>query len=120
YPGIFFIYKKIWDKTNKNYLTLNKMIQIGLIDPTKGVSLEILNQYNLELIDNTEDEILDAVCDMEAQLKGTLQTSEEDNVAQGKFIQIFSTVRKNQNIFIRISPSFYRNGAVLFESTTSA
>lgn len=115
YPGVFFIYKKILDKNNQHYLTLKKIVEIGMIDPNLWMSSEVLNQHNLELIDNTEDEILDAVCDMEAQLNGTLKESEEDRVAHTKFIQIFSQARKNQNILVKISPSFYKKGSVLFE-----
>lgn len=113
YPLYFFICKKIWDKNNKSYLTLKKMIEVGMIDP--GISSEVLNRYNLELVENTEDEILDAVCDMEAKLNGTLKESDEDRSAQKKFVEIFSPARKGQNIFIKVSPSFYKKGSVLLE-----
>ncbi|HLB41771.1 MAG TPA: TIGR04372 family glycosyltransferase [Gammaproteobacteria bacterium] len=116
YPGVFFIYKKIWDKNNKKYLTLENIMEIGMIDPNVGISQEILNQYNLELIHNTEDEILDAVCDMEAQLQGMLKESEEDRMVQKKFTRVLPEVAKNQHVFIKISPSFYKKGSVLFES----
>lgn len=116
YPLYFFICKKIRDKKNKRYLTFNKIMEMGMLDHNLGtISSDILKQYGLELIENTEDEILDAVCDMEAQLKGTLQESEEDKIAQEKFKKIFSAVRENQNIFIKISPSFCKKGAVVFE-----
>ncbi len=115
YPGIFFIYKKIWDKNNKKYLTLENIMKLGMIDPNIGISQEILDQHNLELIHNTEDEILDAVRDMEGQLNGTLKESEEDKIIHKKFVAILPETVKNQHVFIKISPTFYKNGSVLFE-----
>lgn len=115
YPLYFFICKKIWDKKNNCYLSFNKIMELGMADSTGAVSSTAIEQHELELIENTDDEILHAVCDMEAQLNGTLQESEEDIIAQDKFKSIFSQVRENQTIFIKISPSFYRKGAIVFE-----
>lgn len=115
YPLYFFICKKIWDKKNHVYLSFDKIMKLGVQDPSGAISSSTLETYKLELIENTEDEILNAVYDMEAQLNGTLLESEEDKIAQEKFKKIFSTVRQNQNIFIKISPSFYKMGAIVFE-----
>lgn len=115
YPGVFFIYKKLLDKSKNRYLSLKEIIDTVMIEPQLGVSREILKRNNLELIDNTEDEILNSVRDMEAYLNGTLTLSKEDQLIHQKFSNIFSSFRKNQNIFIRLSPSFYKNGACVLE-----
>lgn len=115
YPGVFFIFKKIWDNKNRKYLTLKNMMELGMIDPNVGISHHILNQYYLEVVHNTEDEILDAVRDIESHLDGTLRESEQYQVAQKKFNQIFPKICDDQKIFIRISPSYYENGFVVLE-----
>ena len=85
------ITKKLFDTKNNKILSFKEMFELYTICANRDV-LKILNmthENSLKYIENTEDEIVDAVCEMEKRLIGDWQYSEEDELLQRKFWKIF-------------------------------
>jgi putative glycosyltransferase (TIGR04372 family) len=80
-----FIPKKFWLKDEKRFVTFRELMNRGL---RLVVRTEEYEQCGLEVIENSAEEILDATVEMDERLKGTWQTTEEDEELQGRFWKI--------------------------------
>ncbi len=107
-----FIFKKYWLKSEKRFMRINEIIK------SKAGRFNTYQEYSklgIELIENTPEEINDVVNEMEENLGGKLNYSEEDNYLQKCFWSHFETsdlfgiakgrigqkfLKENKNLFI--------------------
>lgn len=96
YPHYLFIFKNWLHKKTKRMLTFQEQIYYFHANPdfVKRTGFHIsdyVESNNLEFLNNTEDEILDAVEEMTTKLEGSWQESKEMELMQNKFWEIFCT-----------------------------
>ena len=105
------LYKHLRWKTNGKFLSLNDQIKTG------AINFSLANLYEdlgVEIVDNTSEEMLDAVIEMEARLNGTWVEEPEDLELQNIFWEKFKTSSHYDEIFgwinpdSRVSASFLR------------
>lgn len=90
-----YIFKKYYSKVNKRFLSINEMIEVDNIVAACG--REIDKKYaelGIELIENSAEEILDLVMEMNARLDGEWIDTEEDLEMQKKYHSIFEQWRQ--------------------------
>ena len=82
------------NKQTRIELTLNEIFEMKVdsILDSKG-----FYEKNIELIENTPDEILDVVVEMNERLNGQWQDDDESKILQTKFWQIFKSQNLNFN-----------------------
>jgi putative glycosyltransferase (TIGR04372 family) len=73
---------------------------------------EIFSKLNLELIENTPEEILAVTIEMEERLNGTWKTTEEDEELQERFWLLFGS-DKLKSPELRIGTEFLRQNREL-------
>jgi len=80
------IFKKVYSKRENRYLRFSEVmnLNIGGVDTN-----EILSKLNLELIENTPEEILAATIEMDERLNRTWETTKEDEELQQRFWALF-------------------------------
>ncbi|HJZ23210.1 MAG TPA: TIGR04372 family glycosyltransferase, partial [Candidatus Babeliales bacterium] len=110
------ILKKLWLKTEKRFLTFKEMSSIEVDIHYKGNYYESIN---IEPIENTSEEILDVVTEMDDRLNGTWQTQKEDEELQDIFWSFFPSIakkseKKNKYSF-RIGAEFLRKNKDLLK-----
>lgn len=91
YPCKLFIIKKVFDNTQKRFISLKEIDSVFMpeSDPNK-----VLEQLNWSMIENNEDEIFDVVYEMEC-----LASGEKTEIKNNPFHEIL----KNKSIFSMIS-----------------
>jgi hypothetical protein len=67
----------------------------------------------IELVENSPEEILDVVIEMDERLKGTWENSEEDEELQRRFWNIFKVNDLSKVIRARIGTKFLRQNKEL-------
>lgn len=92
-----FIPKKFWLKKEKRFLKFRELLNFG---PVGGFfhSSEY-EKLGIESVENTQEEIVDAVVEMEERLNGTWRTDKEDERLQLDFLALF----KNNEFYSRIA-----------------
>jgi putative glycosyltransferase (TIGR04372 family) len=85
HPKDIFIPKRIWLKREKRFMTLRELTRSPLWNVTLGEEYE---PHDVELIENTPEEIHDAVIEMNKRLKGAWEVTEEDEEKQKEFWSI--------------------------------
>jgi len=78
--------KKCWFKDEKRFLTFEEIIEGGA---GKYLKTQLFESHEIELVENTPDEIKDAVIEMDERLKGTWETTKEDEELQKRFWSLF-------------------------------
>jgi len=81
-----FIFKKFYLKDKKRYMSFLEIMnfEFGGLDTNK-----LFSKLNLELIENTPEEIRAVTIEMEERLNGTWLTTEEDEELQERFWSLF-------------------------------
>lgn len=121
YPCMMYITKKIRNRDTHALLTFKELEKefTGIID----VAIQdTLTNKNAEIIPNTEDEILEAVIEMESKIKNTWIDTEENKQLQKKILTASfpSTLMNEQfrfsleKIKISIGNKFMRENSALF------
>ena len=110
--------EKIYDTKNKRYLTIREMLafEMTYLEYKDLVAFYVDNGYVFEK--NTEDEILGAVKEMLAKIKGTFEYSESDIALQKKYLAIMqANADKYQAKWCRasIGMEFLRNNQWLLD-----
>ncbi len=96
-------------KKNGKYIGLNEyydLINNKKILPFNGSSYK---QYNIQIEDNTPEEILDICIEMYESLNGTLSLTEEDIENQKKYQEIHKNSKQFSKVVTPMSYSFLRN-----------
>ncbi|EKD73050.1 MAG: hypothetical protein ACD_45C00473G0004 [uncultured bacterium] len=119
YPCVLFIPKKLYD------IKINKILSFReLKDRYNEVSmLEIQDRFkkdNIEVILNTEDEIFEAVCEMESRVNHTWVETDEDKSLQKKFLASYPDLMIKEeykfpvdSIKIKMGATFIRKNLTL-------
>ena len=81
-----FIPKKHFSLNKNRLLTFKELIDL---DIESNPTTQRFKDLNIKLIDNTPDEITDAVMEMENRLNGTWKTDLEDEELQEKILEYF-------------------------------
>ena len=108
-----FLIKKFWLKREHRFLRFREIVGSSLFRLNRTEQVE---QAGIELIENTEKEILDITVEMDERLKGTWKSTEEDEELQEQFWSILIESGK----FIgppvsRIGAMFIRQNQYLLE-----
>lgn len=85
-PGDLYILKKIWNIQEKRFLTLKEIVRGGLGCFDSGKDLQA---KGLEVVNNTPAENKDLAIEMSQRRNGRWPASEEDELLQQKFWEIF-------------------------------
>lgn len=115
-PGDVYITKRIWSRIKKRFLTFPEILQGGI---DKWFQSQRYQQAQLEVVQNSADEILSLVKEMNARLDGTWETSPEDEELQQQYRKIFPPGHRNYGNRSRMGAAFLRenrdllNGAVV-------
>jgi putative glycosyltransferase (TIGR04372 family) len=109
------IFKRHWNIKEKRFMSLFEIFTSGA---SKFLRTQQYEQIGVELIENTSEEIRDAAIEMDERLKGTWQTTEEDEELQRRFWKIFGKYADPElhgEFRARIGANFLRQNRYLLE-----
>lgn len=109
---LVFIPKKLWLRGERRFMTFREILDPGIGRLGNGQEFERLG---IEHIENNPEEIKAAVVEMEERLKGTWQTSEEDEYLQQRFQSLFKSANSDSLIVSRIGADFLRQNKEFLE-----
>jgi putative glycosyltransferase (TIGR04372 family) len=108
-----FIFKKIRNKKNQNYLSLKEILESPFVDE---IQKNNINKYGYELVNNTDEEIYNLGIEALKDHSGENVYDEESAHLLEKFYKIYQSYRgkKYKHIdFLKISPFFLKNNKYL-------
>ncbi len=105
-----FIPKKFWLKAEQRFMTFREILDSGAGRFLRGEQYE---QYGIELIENTPEEIMSLAVEMEERLAGVWQSTEEDEGLQRRFWSFWKPGELNQVFRARIGAEFLRQNQEL-------
>jgi putative glycosyltransferase (TIGR04372 family) len=99
------IFKKHWLRNEHRFMTFQEIIESGA-----GLFRysEQYEQFGIELIENTQEEIAALAIEMDNRIKETWQTTEEDEELQRRFWSLFKPSELHGEIKSRIGADFLR------------
>jgi len=113
-----FIPKKLWFRQERRFFTFREILDSGV---GKFLRSEQYERLGLEVIENTPEEVTALALEMDERLKGTWQTTEQDEELQRRFWEIFrrSLISISQSLHgeirSRIGTLFLRRNSALLE-----
>lgn len=110
--GELFIPKKVWHKKEKRFLKFREIMEID----SSGKGLYFSDKYknaNVEVIENTPEEILDLADEMNQRIDGTWKTTKKDEELQKRFKALFTKDILCYGFPSRIGAKFLRENADL-------
>jgi len=107
-----FIPKKLWLRKERRFLTFREILnsEVG-----RFYQSEQYEQMGIKLVENTPEEITALAVEMDERLKGTWQTTEEDEERQRSFWSLFKPSESHGIIVSRIGAEFLRQNRELLE-----
>lgn len=106
------IFKKHWLKEEKRFMTFREIIESGA---GKFYYSELFEKKGIELIENTPEEIRDVVIEMDERVKGTWETTEEDEELQRQFWSLFKPNEENVVFRCRTGTKYLRQNRDLLD-----
>lgn len=107
-----FIPKKLWLSKERCFMTFREIIESGAGSFGRTEQYE---QAGIEAVENTSEEIRDVTIEMDERLKGTWQTTEEDEELQQRFWALFKKSEFHGVIRAHIGRDFLRQNKDLLE-----
>lgn len=107
-----FIPKKLWLRNERRFMRFREILDLGV---GRFVRTEQYEQLDIEVIENTPEEIADVAVEIHERLKGNWQTSEEDEQLQRQFWALFKPSELNQVFLSHIGAKFLRQNRELLE-----
>ena len=101
--GDIFIPSKLWDRKTSRLLTFREQIDSGA---EEWFDTSIYAKYGIDVIENTEDEILDLAKEIDGRLNGTWIYSKEDERLQSEFRELWPSNHISFGFPSRIGSSF--------------
>jgi putative glycosyltransferase (TIGR04372 family) len=97
------IFKKLWLKKEKRFMSFRE-----IKDSELGMALgeDVYQRWDVEVVENSPEEIRDAVVEMDERLNGTWQTNDEYEFLQGRFWAMFKPDRWNKVFRARVGSKF--------------
>lgn len=111
-PNDLFIPKKLWLREERRFLTFREILnsEVGRFNQS-----EQYEQRGIKLVENTPEEITALAVEMDERLKGTWQTTEEDEELQRSFWSLFKPSELHGTIVSRIGAGFLRQNQELLD-----
>jgi putative glycosyltransferase (TIGR04372 family) len=111
-PDDLFIPKRLWQRGERRFLTFRQML-----DATANMlpTSEYFKTLGIESVENTPDEITALTIEMDERLKGTWQTTEEDEELQRRFWELFRRRELSKIFLSRIGAVFLRQNQASLE-----
>ena len=109
-PGSLFIPKKLWLRDERRFLTFREILDSGA---GRFLRNELYEQLGVEVMENTPEEVTALAVEMDERLKGTWQTTEEDEELQRRFWSLFKPNELNGVFLSRIGAEFLRQNREL-------
>lgn len=107
-----FIPKKLWLRKEHRFLTFREMLEFGVVRFYRSEQYE---QIEVEPVENAAEEITALTIEMDERLKGTWQTTEEDEELQRRFWSLFRSSELHGTIVSRIGAEFLRQNRNLLD-----
>lgn len=104
------IFKKLWMRDEHRFMTFREILESGV---GRFLTTAQYEKCNLEIVDNTPEEIEAAALEMDDRLKGTWHTTEEDDELQRQFWSLFKQSEINRVFLSRIGAEFLRQNREL-------
>jgi putative glycosyltransferase (TIGR04372 family) len=111
-PNIISVPKKYWFIQKKRYMTFTEIFKSGA---GKLLHTEQYEKLQIELIENTPEEIADATLEMHERLNGTWETNEEDEELQKRFWEMLPKSELHGEFRARIGTEFLRQNQELLD-----
>ena len=108
-PSSLFIPKRSRLRGSQSFMTFSEIIQSGTGWFKRD---EQYQESGIELVDNTPEEITAVALEMDARLRGTWATTEEDEELQRRFLELFQP-KEEAPIAARIGAEFLRQNRQL-------
>ena len=105
YSDNLIIFKKHWLKKEKRFMTFREIIESGA---GTFYHAELFEQQGIELIENTSEEIRDVTIEMDERIKGTWETTEQDEKLQRQFWSLFKPTELNPHFCCRTGAKYLR------------
>lgn len=106
------ITKKLWLRKEERLLTFGEIFNLGIGNFLKS---EQYDKAGIDIIDNTPEEILAVAIEMEERLRGTWQTTPEDEELQQRFWSLLKPGKLHGRILSRIGRDFLLQNRDLLE-----
>jgi putative glycosyltransferase (TIGR04372 family) len=106
-----FIFKKFYHKSKNCYISFSEIMNLEFSGTDTN---EIFTKLNLELIENTPEEIRAVTIEMDERLIGTWETTEEDEELQQRFWALFGP-DKLKSPDLRIGAEYLRQNKNLLK-----
>ncbi|WP_449243471.1 TIGR04372 family glycosyltransferase [Desulfovibrio sp.] len=100
------IFKHYWLVEEKRFLTLSEILDSGVGDSYDAYRIR---KFGVEIVDNSPEELLDAVREMEARLDGAWEEDPEDARLQQAYWDICRQRYPRREYVARIGAKFLRN-----------
>lgn len=100
-----FIPKKLWLREERRFLTFREILNSGVGSFIEGEKYE---QLGIEVIENNPEEITALAVEMDERVKGTWQTTEDDEELQRRFWSLFKPSKWHGTFVLRIGEAFLR------------
>lgn len=100
-----FIPRKLWITSEKRFMAFREILESGA---GRFTSTKQYEKMGIEIIENTPEEIASVTIEMDERLKGTWQTTEEDEELQQRFWSLFKSSDWHGVIRSRIGRDFLR------------
>lgn len=115
-PHNLLIFKKYFSKNENRFLSVKEMMEIEKKVKYNG---NLYEQYGIEVVENSEEEILDLVMEMNARLDGEWIETPEDIELQEKYQRIYKEwftkqhYKESAMLRIKVGTLFLRKNAFL-------
>ncbi len=105
-----FILKKLWSAKKKRILTFREMLDLKIGYPTE---IDEYDKAKIKIINNTPQEILDLVIEVNERIDGTWKTTKKDEELQKKYKSLFPKKFPCYGFPSRIGAKFLRENKKL-------
>lgn len=106
HPDTLMIPKKLWLRKDRRFLSFREILDHGI---GKFRHTRQFEQFGLDLIENTAEEISAVAIEMDDRLSGTWNASQEDEELQGRFRSLFEPRESDQVPLSRMGAEYLRN-----------
>ena len=100
-----FIPKNLWLRGERRFLTFRETIETGL---GRAAGSQDYESADVEILNNTPEEITALVLEMDVRIKGTWKETDEDRDLQSRFRDIFGSSDMQGTVIPRVGADFLR------------
>jgi putative glycosyltransferase (TIGR04372 family) len=111
-----FITKKLWLRNEKRFITYDEILKRGI---DKWFRSEKYRQAGIDIVENTQEEILDAVKELNARLDGAWESRAEDEELLRDYWALFPIGHRNYGNHSRLGSEFLRQNQFLIRKKSN-